>query len=287
MSHPTPSWMDYPPYWSSFQYVPQGMAAKQAIYNSCILDLPAYEQCSGHGKCEAFRPDLNTINGQPTKFCKCYNDWADPECRTKRKSQMVAYFLSIFGGYLGLDRFYLGLYFSGFAKLATLGLVGIWYVYDVVRIGSAPVYAYDYRVAYDLPHWFYVLFTVAFFTALGYFIFGWFTVTVQRERQNKKLLMAAEDEFDRTRGAAHHINPEDRVGNPTFASYPVPLPSNNELHYGAIPYGVKQSGIPQGLYNPFSPAAVWKHATKNYRNYGPEPNQIPFDSRLRPSTNGF
>mmetsp|Transcript_63945 Transcript_63945/g.101411 ORF Transcript_63945/g.101411 Transcript_63945/m.101411 type:complete len:316 (+) Transcript_63945:108-1055(+) len=280
-SHPTPSWMDYAPYWTLFQYIPEGATAKKAIYNSCLLNLPTSEQCSGHGECKAFRPDLNVINGAPTKFCKCFRDWADPECRTKRKSQMTAYFLSIFGGYLGLDRFYLGLYYSGFAKLATLGLGGLWYVYDVVRIGSAPVYAADFRVAYDLPHWLYVIFTVGFFSILGYIIFGYFTVEIQKAKQNKKLLMAAADEFDRTRGAAFHINPEDRVGNPTFASYSTPLPGHSDFqYYGAVPPEVLQSGTPMGQFNPYSPYAVWKHATRGYR---PSPPYL--DARMRPAVN--
>jgi hypothetical protein len=282
--------MDYAPYWTVFEFVPEGKSAKQAIYNSCTIDLPAYQQCSGHGECQAFRPDLNTINGQPTKFCKCYRDYADPECRTKRKSQMTAYFLSIFFGYFGVDRFYLGLYYSAFAKFATLGLCGLWYVYDVVRIGSAPVYAYDYRVAYDLPHWFYVLFTVVFFSILGYIVFGWWTTVLQRERRNQKLLVQAQNEFDRTRGAAHHIDPEDRVGMPTFASYPCPLPGHNDLHYGpsgaygTVPHDVQVSGIPiKGQFNPFSPYAVWKHATGNYR---PAQDALPLDARLRPTMTG-
>merc|ERR1719401_170928 len=272
--------MDYPSYWTLYQFIPKGRTAKQAVYNSCELNFPKKEQCSGNGVCKPWRPDLNTINGQPTLFCQCSRDWADPECRTKRKSQMVAYFLSIFGGYFGLDRFYLGFYYSGFAKLATFGLAGFWYLYDVVKIGSAPGYASDFRVAYDLPHWFYVMFTVGFFTLLGYIVFGFFTWKAQREKQNAKLLMQGEDEYDRIRGAAFHINPKDRVGNPTFASYPVMLPGEdrfNPMWYGGVPSTVKESsGVGNEQYNPFSPYAVWKHATSHYTPALPQ-----LDSRLR------
>jgi hypothetical protein len=31
-------------------------------------------------------------------MCECDPDWADPECRTKRKSQAVAYTLALFLG---------------------------------------------------------------------------------------------------------------------------------------------------------------------------------------------
>ena len=37
-----------------------------------------------------------------------------------------------------------------------LGGCGIWWVLDIIRIGSAPVYAHEYRLAADLPHWAFV-----------------------------------------------------------------------------------------------------------------------------------
>jgi hypothetical protein len=271
-SHPTPSWMDVPSYWLTFQYIPQGEPASQAIENSCELALPKKEQCSGHGECREFRADLKLVNGAPTMFCQCFRDWADPECRTQRKSQATAYFLSIFFGYFGFDHFYLGWYYSGFAKLATLGGAGFWYVYDVVYIGSSPVYTRDYRVAYDLAHWLFVSFTVLFFSVLGYFIFGLFAVAVQREKKNKKLLMQAEEEYHQSHSAAAHINPQDTIGIPTFRSYGMPLPTQPSRqeplpgNYGT--WDVPPQVASSGRGNPYSPYAVWNHAMQGYRQKG-------------------
>lgn len=44
--------------------------------------------------------------------------------------------LSVFGGFLGLDRFYAGKHASGFLKLATAGGAGIWWIADIISILS-------------------------------------------------------------------------------------------------------------------------------------------------------
>lgn len=51
-----------------------------------------------------------------------------------RKSKTVALLLSIFWGYLGIDRFYLGYFGTGLLKLLTGGGFFIWYVVDIVNI---------------------------------------------------------------------------------------------------------------------------------------------------------
>ena len=53
---------------------------------------------------------------------------------TKMKNTMVALILSIFLGYLGVDRMYLGKWGTGILKLLTGGGFVIWYVYDVIMI---------------------------------------------------------------------------------------------------------------------------------------------------------
>lgn len=273
-AHPTPSWMDVPNYWTKFHYIPQGDPAKKAVHNSCEIEglpkqdqyLSKQEQCSGNGECKPWKPNALLNSGKPIKFCQCFRDWADPECRTKRKSQRIAYFLSIFGGYLGIDRFYLGLFYSGFAKCATLGLFGFWWVYDVVRIGSSPVYASDFRVAYDLPHWLFVAFTVLFFSLLGYFLAGGVAVVMKREKLRSKLLKQADEEYFHTRGAAAHINPEDTVGQPSLASYGVPLPAQYDNFGGR--YGTLRASEQveaSGDSNPYSPHGIWKQAMRGYR----------------------
>lgn len=142
-------------------------------------------QCNGHGGCHAWEA---TSQVNPTAFCKCDSAWADPKCRTRRKSQSVAFLLALFLGIVGADRFYLGLTISGSLKFFTLGALSVywitellitrsspmnlskdlstwggllkvisifgltsWYFVDVVRTGSGPVETSAFRTAPDLP----------------------------------------------------------------------------------------------------------------------------------------
>ena len=56
--------------------------------------------CGGRGHCEPWDP--NDV-AHPVAFCKCEEWYAGPECRTKRKSQVVAFVCSVFGGLFGSD----------------------------------------------------------------------------------------------------------------------------------------------------------------------------------------
>lgn len=55
--------------------------------------------------------------------------------RPGERRRSIALGLSIAGGFLGLDRFYMGQVPLGILKLLTFGLCGIWWVADVVLIG--------------------------------------------------------------------------------------------------------------------------------------------------------
>lgn len=265
-SHPTPSWEQKRSYWERFQFIPEGAPAKQKVYNSCDLDLPKPDQCSGNGECRSWRADLKaTVSGKTTKFCRCFRDWADPECRTKRKSQMVAFLLSVFLGPLGADHFYLNNFYSGFAKLATLGGCGVWWVWDIIRIGSAPVYANEYRLAYDLPHWFYVMFTVGLFSFLGYLFFGVLAKAYKWEKAKDKFLMREGEQHRKMMSSANSFFPEDKVGMPTCSSYSMPLPASGYGCYGAVPENIRNSGD----LNPYSSYGFFQHATKGYSQPGP------------------
>ncbi|KAI1317997.1 hypothetical protein EDD11_007380 [Mortierella claussenii] len=62
------------------------------------------------------------------------NTLARPERCESDRSYPIAILLSIFFGYVGVDRFYLGYVISALLKLATAGGFGIWYVIDIVLI---------------------------------------------------------------------------------------------------------------------------------------------------------
>ncbi|KAF9312667.1 hypothetical protein BG000_005344 [Podila horticola] len=55
------------------------------------------------------------------------------QCESDR-SYPLAILLSVFLGYLGVDRFYLGYVISALIKLITAGGFGIWYIIDIVLI---------------------------------------------------------------------------------------------------------------------------------------------------------
>lgn len=172
-SHQVPNWKKESDYLVKFDYVAPGQPASNAALNSCNAPLSSRaEVCSGHGECKIWshqpmKVSNATVKAHGISFCECETGWADPECRTPRKSQFKAFLLSIFAGFLGADRFYLGLVGTAILKLLTLGGLGTWWLYDIVQVGSAPVYTDTFKVAADLPHWLYMLILLCVFGALG------------------------------------------------------------------------------------------------------------------------
>lgn len=245
VGHSTANWEDKASYYTNFQYIPPGKDESQAVLNSCeVKGLDKSEQCNGNGECKPFN---STGSSSTVSFCRCYRDWADPECRTKRKSQQTAFLLSLFGGIIGLDHFYLGEYYSGFGKLSTAGGLGFWWIWDIVRIGSSPVYASNYRLANDLPHSLYIFLVVLVFAMLGYIVFGYYGTNQAKRKRMKKMMLEAEDEFFRTRSATTNIKPTDRVGMPTKSSYGTLVPVweiNRKILQQAQQMGRPQASIP-------------------------------------------
>ncbi|MCX7624990.1 MAG: NINE protein [Candidatus Sumerlaeaceae bacterium] len=60
--------------------------------------------------------------------------WRDPAELGPPRSRKKAMFISLFFGWLGIDRFYLGYRGPGILKLLTLGLVGFWWIFDFVLL---------------------------------------------------------------------------------------------------------------------------------------------------------
>lgn len=166
------------------------------ILNSCADDtVPVNLKCNGRGHCRTWRPISTSFTQTPRlSFCECDTNFAGPECTTARKSHLVAYLLSVFLGVFGVDQFYLGYYGYGFGKLFTLGGAGLWYVYDMVRVGSSPVYAKGrYRCADDLPHWAWLLTIISFMTFIGFGIGIYCIYRKRLERTREMMILKLDD----------------------------------------------------------------------------------------------
>jgi len=201
-SHVVGNWRGEKDYIIHFEFVPPEGSAKDAKLNSCSFPhLAQTLQCSGRGICRAWDAD-DLAN--PLAFCECDRDWADPECRTLRHSQIKAYLLSLFVGFLGADLFYLGYPILGACKLASFGGLGFWWIIDIVRIGSAPVYADRYRTAADLPHWAFVLTTVTFACLVGFTCVGIAALKHRRRKRKDVLTLQAEEESRRMGDLPEH-----------------------------------------------------------------------------------
>jgi len=188
--HNVGNWRGQPDYLIKHAFVSPG--GKTPALNTCSMTtLSSSLQCSGRGVCKAWDPS----NIESTlAFCECDRDWADPECRTKRRSQVVAYILSLFFGFLGADQFYLGFAGAGLLKLFTFGGFGILWITDIVRIGSANVYANGYRTAADLPHYGFVLSATFFACLLGFVIAYIVTVNIRHSRRKQAFLLQLDED---------------------------------------------------------------------------------------------
>lgn len=73
-----------------------------------------------------------TISGLPSRYEPA--DETVPGGGVSEHSRGVALALAVVGGVFGLHRFYAGRVQSGICMCATLGGMGIWYLYDVVVV---------------------------------------------------------------------------------------------------------------------------------------------------------
>jgi hypothetical protein len=209
--HQVGNWRGKPDYLIQHEFVAPGESAKTASLNSCsIPHLSQEQQCSGRGTCRLWDPkDVDNS----LAFCECDTRWADPECRTRRKSQKVAYFLALFFGGLGLDQFYLGYTTAGLFKLFTFGGFGIVWIEDVVRIGSAPVYSANrYRTASDLWHTGFVLTATMAGIFVGFAI-AYLVTILFRARKRREALLCQMQEDKRQWAATHPEWDESKEGS--------------------------------------------------------------------------
>jgi TM2 domain-containing membrane protein YozV len=73
-------------------------------------------------------PDIAFSNNEPVI--------ATPEVVSKQRHFLAVFFLSLMWGFLGVDRFYMGKYATGFLKLITLGGLGFWALIDFSNVVS-------------------------------------------------------------------------------------------------------------------------------------------------------
>ncbi|CAO3568144.1 unnamed protein product [Mortierella alpina] len=108
------------------------LAAVSAV--SIVLALYHYEK----NKHQGGHPDPNTPapgKGEGHHLLNAYGKkHGDGEVCESDRSYPIAILLSIFFGYVGIDRFYLGYIISALLKLVTAGGFGIWYIIDIVLI---------------------------------------------------------------------------------------------------------------------------------------------------------
>jgi len=182
--HEIGNWEAKPSYLDTFEFSPSG---KSSFLNSCSnTNLTSALQCSGHGRCRDY---FSGVGSSRLAFCDCDLYWADPECRTARKSQVTAFVLSMFLGFFGVDQFYLGYVWYGLFKLITFGGGGLWYLYDLCRIGSSTVLtARNFRVAADLPHFAFVLSVVTAMLFFG-FLFSILSILSHRYKKAHEVMM--------------------------------------------------------------------------------------------------
>jgi len=196
--HEVGNWQAKPNYLETFRFVPPGADASRAKLNSCEdADMPPQAQCSGHGRCaDWFEPTFEDAVSLEHRlsFCECDRNWAGPECTVPRKSQATAFALALFLGFFGADQFYLGYWWpAGIVKLLTFGGGGLWWIFDVVRIGSTPVVTADnFKLAADVTHWVFVLVLVGAMGVIGFAVGVW-SITTQRIRKGRELLLLHDD----------------------------------------------------------------------------------------------
>lgn len=92
--------------------------------------------------------------------------------------------------------------------MATLGGFGFWWLVDIIRTGSGPVYAGNFRVAADLPHWVFLLSTIFLFV-FGGFIYAVYSYMRYRIQKREAYMSLRDSEEFR-----HYQKTQDAYAEP-------------------------------------------------------------------------
>jgi hypothetical protein len=287
-AHPAAAWESRPSYLQQFKSVVPvtsknvpSSARPKAQLNSCgNPNLAAAQVCSGHGSCQLFSGSnaSNTTTAAATNsslyVCKCDRDWRDPECSTRRKSQFTAFLLAMFTGCFGGDMFYLGDVSTGIAKLSTFGGCGVWWAWDVVRIGSAPIESSEGRVAADLPHFLFVYMAAFWAMGLSYLTFGVFGTIYHHHRAVKQALLKAEKSYHLRHSAAlPHLHEDNHSSTQSDNSSHDPSRFGNVRLFPPIGpdglYGTMEAAPPEvRISGANNPASSYYHLAQMARRSG-------------------
>jgi hypothetical protein len=188
---------------------------------------------------------------------------------------LKAFFISLFLGPFGGDYFYLGFPLWGIAKLSTFGFplgmtlifgfplwtlagCGAWWLIDIVRIASGPVYASDFRVSTDMPHWVAMLTLIFLSMIIGFGVSVYGYLFLRKQRRKDTLDLKSQEEARHWAPTKEHTK---QFGGPQFI--PPTFPKGSQIMtgpvefsgYGAtLPLPVPTAKVPFAFSNPYPDA---------------------------------
>ena len=118
----------------------------------CLVDINGRNYCREHvsaaieeQKTATANPSI-IINNAASSSASAVSNGGLGGLRTSNKKKMTALLLCIFGGVLGLHRFYVGKVGLGFLYLFTGALCGIGWIVDIIKIATG-----TFRDAFGFP----------------------------------------------------------------------------------------------------------------------------------------
>ena len=82
------------------------------------------------------KESITTIQSIENDALNNYELASSAQGAANNKSQLTALLLSIFVGWLGVHRYYLGYIWQGVVQTLTFGVFGIWTLIDLIRIAT-------------------------------------------------------------------------------------------------------------------------------------------------------